>query len=339
MYKASSLTLAMVLAGCTTLGNPHPESDVSAALKQHDYTRAAAIIEQTKPGHPEYPVLQEQYPGIRQASKAYRQHIILQAQELGRNQQWDDAFTLLNENRDKVLNPAAIDELSTALSSQEERQLNQLLAERRQAQAVAMLAHDRLEQQLADFHAPHAKQERQDLAEERQQLIQDLTTLGEYFGEREQWMLARDLLRSAHQLAPQAEPSPVLAQAQQVLNNEEQRARAKRNLALQTQAEQLMSRYQRNGQLQSLLAARAFLNRHPGNPALASHRKRLEQWCRRRFAEEMNTGEALYARGQYREAYRIWKQVAPLYPDNEELNKKLERSQRVLSNLRSLQQS
>ncbi|KZZ23151.1 hypothetical protein A3754_03465, partial [Alcanivorax sp. HI0083] len=238
-----------------------------------------------------------------------------------------------------VLNPAAMDELSTALSTQEERQLNQLLAERRQAQAVAMLANDRLEQQLADFHAPHAKQERQKLAEERQQLIQDLTTLGEYFGEREQWMLARDLLRSAHQLAPQAKPSPVLAQAQQVLNNEEQRARAKRNLALQTQAEQLMSRYQRNGQLQSLLAARAFLNRHPGNPALASHRKRLEQWCRRRFAEEMNTGEALYARGQYREAYRIWKQVAPLYPDNEELNKKLERSQRVLSNLRSLQQS
>ena len=202
-----------------------------------------------------------------------------------------------------------------------------------------MLANDRLEQQLANFHAADAKQERQTLAEERQQLIQDLTTLGEYFGEREQWMLARDLLRSAHQLAPQTKPSPVLAQAQQVLNNEEQRARAKRNLALQTEAEQRMSRYQRNGQLQSLLAARAFLNRHPGNPALASHRKRLEQWCRRRFAEEMNTGEALYARGQYREAYRIWKQVAPLYPDNEELNKKLERSQRVLTNLRSLQQS
>ena len=53
----------------------------------------------------------------------------------------------------------------------------------------------------------------------------------------------------------------------------------------------------------------------------------------------MNTGEALYARGQYKEAYRIWKQVAPLYPNDEELNKKLERSRRVLTNLRSLQQS
>ena len=200
MYKASSLTLATVLAGCTTFGNPHPESDISAALEQHDYARAATIIEETKPGHPEYPALQEQYPGIRQASKAYRQHIIQQAQELGRNQQWEDAFTLLNKNRDKVLNPAAMDELSTALSTLEERQLNHLLAERRQAQATAMLAHDRLEQQLAAFHAPHAKQERQTLAEERQQLVQDLTTLGEYFGEREQWMQARDLLRSAHLL-------------------------------------------------------------------------------------------------------------------------------------------
>ena len=243
MYKASSLTLVTVLAGCTTFGNPHPESDISAALEQHDYARAAAIIEQTKPRHPEYPALQEQYPGIRQASKAYRQHIIQQAQELGRKQQWEDAFRLLDDNRDKVLNPAAMDELSAALTTLEERQLNQLLAERRQAQATAMLANDRLEQQLANFHAADAKQERQTLAEERQQLIQDLTTLGEYFGEREQWMLARDLLRSAHQLAPQTKPSPVLAQAQQVLNNEEQRARAKRNLALQTEAEQRMSRY------------------------------------------------------------------------------------------------
>jgi tetratricopeptide (TPR) repeat protein len=98
-----------------------------------------------------------------------------------------------------------------------------------------------------------------------------------------------------------------------------------------------MARYQRNGQLDSLLAARSFLNKHQNNPALADHQKRLEQWARRRFSEEMNTGEALYARGQYREAYRIWKQVAPLYPDNEELNKKLERSRRVLANLRSLQ--
>ena len=86
-----------------------------------------------------------------------------------------------------------------------------------------------------------------------------------------------------------------------------------------------------------MLAARHFLSQHQGNPVLAGHRERLEQWARRRFAEEMNTGEALYARGQYREAYRIWKQVAPLYPDNEELNKKLERSRRVLANLRSLQ--
>ena len=48
MYKASSLTLATVLAGCTTFANLHPENDVSAALEQHDYAKAAQIIEQTE---------------------------------------------------------------------------------------------------------------------------------------------------------------------------------------------------------------------------------------------------------------------------------------------------
>ncbi|MGK0393694.1 MULTISPECIES: hypothetical protein [unclassified Alcanivorax] len=338
VYKASSLTLATVLAGCTTFANLHPENDVSAALEQHDYAKAAQIIEQTDPKHPQYAILQEQYAGVRLASQEYRLHVVQQAEELARKQQWDAAFTLLETNRDKVLDSSAIDELRNTLVPMEARQLNPLLAERRQAQAQALLSNKDLALHLADFHALAAKQERQALAEERELLIADLTTLGNYFADQEQWVQARNLLRYAHQLAPEAEPAPKLAQAQQVLNNEQRRARAKRNRALQAEAEQLMTRYQRNGQLQSLLSARAFLNQQKNNPALASHRKRLEQWCRRRFAEEINTGEALYAHGQYREAYRIWKQIAPLYPDNEELNKKLERSERVLNNLRDLEQ-
>ncbi|MCG8393649.1 MAG: hypothetical protein MI745_11265 [Pseudomonadales bacterium] len=337
MRKATSLALASLISGCATLGNP--ERDVSEALVDNNYARAAAIIEDTSPKHEQYPLLQEQYKGVLQASETYRQHLIQEAEALGRQQRWADAFALLESHRDKVVEPSAIDELIASLAILEGRQLNQLMADRRSAQAEAMLDNPELANTLGQFHDARAKAELQRLQEERALLVQDLTRLGEYFADQQQWAPARDLLRHAYQLAPDQPPSPSLAKAQEILNNADKRARAKRNRALQTEAEQLMARYQRNGQLQSLLAARQFLDRHRDNPALADHRKRLEQWSRRRFAEEMNTGEALYARGQYREAYRIWKQVAPLYPNDEELNKKLERTQRVLDNLRSLQQS
>ena len=338
MHKASSLLLAAsLISGCASLGNP--EQDVIAALDEQDYARAIQVINETPESHDQYPLLQEQYAGILQASEEYRQHLMQEAEAYGRRQQWADAFALLEANRSKVVAPYAIDELTASLAILEGRQLNELLADRRSAQAQAMLKSTQLSETLASFHDPRAVKEKQRLDAEFERLRSDLTRLGEYFAEQQKWAQARDLLRYAHQLAPDQPPSPQLARAQQVLNNADQRARAKRNQALQTEAEQLMARYQRDGTMDSLLAARHFLDKHKSNPTLDQHRDRLEQWSRRRFNEEMNTGEALYARGQYKEAYRIWKQLAPLYPNDEELNKKLERSRRVLSNLKSLQQS
>lgn len=338
MHKASSLLLAAsVISGCASLGNP--EEEVIAALDEKNYARAIEVINATPESHQQYPLLQEQYAGILQASDEYRQHLMQEAEAYGRRQEWANAFTLLEENRAKVIAPYAIDELTASLAILEGRQLNELLADRRAEQAEAMLENTQLSDTLANFHDSRAVAEKQRLDEERELLVADLNRLGEYFAEQQKWHQARDLLRYAQQLAPDQEPSPQLAKAQQVLNNADQRARAKRNQALQTEAEQLMARYQRNGTMDSLLAARRFLDQHNSNPVLSKHRDRLEQWSRRRFNEEMNTGEALYARGQYKEAYRIWKQLAPLYPNDEELNKKLERSRRVLSNLKSLQQS
>ena len=340
MLKANSLGLLAATAlvtGCASLGNP--EKKVISALEEQNYARAIDVIEATPPTHKQHALLQEQYAGILQASEEYRQHLMQEAETFGRRQQWDNAFSVLESNRDKVVSPYAIDELTASLAILEGRQLNELLAERRTEQARAMLENARLSETLANFHDSRALAEKQRLDAERELLVADLNRLGEYFAEEQKWMQARDLLRYAHQLAPDQPPSPQLAKAQQILNNADQRARAKRNQALQTEAEQLMAQYQRNGSMDSLLAARRFLDRHRNNPTLASHRQRLEQWSRRRFNEEMNTGEALYARGQYKEAYRIWKQLAPLYPNDEELNKKLERSRRVLSNLKSLQQS
>nr|WP_281502364.1 hypothetical protein [Alcanivorax sp. S6407] len=328
---------ASVLGGCASLGNP--EQKVIAALEDQNYARAIEVIDDTPESHKQYALLQEQYAGILQASDEYRQHLVQEAEAYGRHQEWASAFELLESNRDKVVAPYAIDELTATLAILEGRQLNELLAERRAEQAEAMLESTQLSETLAKFRDSRAVAEKQRLDEERELLVADLKRLGEYFAEQQKWMQARDLLRYAHQLAPDQDPSPQLAKAQQVLNNADQRARAKRNQGLQAEAEQLMARYQRDGSMDSLLAARRFLNRHSNNNVLDKHRERLEQWSRRRFNEEMNTGEALYARGQYKEAYRIWKQLAPLYPNDEELNKKLERSRRVLSNLKSLQQS
>ncbi|MED5433210.1 MAG: hypothetical protein VX920_12795, partial [Pseudomonadota bacterium] len=93
MHKASSLLCALAFSGCATLGNP--EQDVSDALAEHDYARAASIVDNTSPKHAQYELLQTQYEGILLASKEYRQRLVIEAEALGRKQQWDNAFALL----------------------------------------------------------------------------------------------------------------------------------------------------------------------------------------------------------------------------------------------------
>ena len=52
---------------------------------------------------------------------------------------------------------------------------------------------DLMTEKLSGFHLPKAKRERQQLAEERRYVVEDMTRLGEYFAQRRQWLLARDL--------------------------------------------------------------------------------------------------------------------------------------------------
>ncbi|EKF74449.1 hypothetical protein A11A3_08510 [Alcanivorax hongdengensis A-11-3] len=340
MRKSSLLLATLLTAGCHTLINlGNQQQKVEEALARDDFATAAAIIEHTGSDHPQYAALQEQYPDIRQASQAYRTRAEHDALALSRDKQWQQAFDLIDSTIAQVVDPTSLQALRESLQAKQAAQLNQLLAERRLAQARALLLQPTLDKTLAQYSDPAARREVTQLEQERKQLIADLNHLGEYYADRQHWQQTRELLDTAHRLAP-GEPTPeLLSRARSILNNEQQQAKARQNNALQAKAESLMATYQDSGQLKDLLAARAFLNSHRGNDALVQQRARTEQWCRRRFDEEMNTGEALYARGQYREAYRIWKQVQPLYPDNVELNKKLERSQRVLNNLRTLKDS
>ncbi|MDX1803041.1 MAG: hypothetical protein R3292_03095 [Alcanivorax sp.] len=337
--RNASLLLLGTLAGCSLLQPGSREDRVSNALSEQDYAKAIEIINSTNEKDPQYPLLQQQYPGVLQANEQYRKQIQHQALALGRQHHWQQAFTLIDDAEPRIADPASLEELRGTLQSREQREFHQLLAERRLAQAQAWLAHPKLSEQLSGFQAPNARKEAKQLEDEKQQLVQDLIALGNEQAEQQHWHQARDLLAAAHQLTPEQPAEPMLTKARRILNNAEQKADARRNQDLQQHAEALMSQYQESGQLEDLLAIRSFLAKHRGNSALAKQRQRTEQWSRRRFAEEMNTGEALYARGQYREAYRVWKQVKPLYPDNVELNKKLERSRRVLNNLRSLKQS
>lgn len=326
----------LLLSGCSLLPvSSDPAQRIDAALSEHRYAAALAIIDSTEATQPNYPALQARRGEIVQASRRYRGEVLRQARRLADDEQWEDAYALLVRAAPLVLESEPIDTLGEQLKEQEAAALRERLTRWYLALGQALLSSGRVDQALAPFHVPEAEMATAEWHRLRHRTTAALTELGHFYADQRQWEAASRTLEMAQQLSPERPLPQALTLARQAIDSARNQQQTARENAHRKTAQELVARYQDSESLDDLLAARTFLLRYPG-PDLAPLRQRVERWCQQRLADAMARGEALYARGEYRTAYRLWQQVAPLEPDNAELNSKLERSRRVLENLRTL---
>ncbi|MBL7252309.1 hypothetical protein ACLD02_18725 [Alloalcanivorax sp. C16-2] len=338
MPRLTALAGAVLLSGCAALSSFNDPADrVGDALKAQDYRRALAVIDEADEGHPRHALLMEQREGVLQASREYRDQALDQARALAEREQWQEVHQVLRQARERVVDPEPVTELMEQLDDQREARLRALLSRDYLAEARALLSTPDLDQALLPYQDPRARQARQRRMALREELHRELLAMGNDYAEAGRWPQALEALETAHRLAPDTAAPEALGKARQVLHSARDRARDARDRAHRKEAEALVEGYRESGRLDDLLAARAFLLQHQ-DPQLDALRDRVESWSRQRFQRAMARGEALYAEGDYQAANRLWRSVAPLDPDNPELLKKLERSRKVLNNLRSLEQ-
>jgi len=303
------LGAVLILPGCASLlPFSDPADRVGDALQEHRYRDALDIIDRTDQSHPQYGLLTEQRQGVLQASREYRQERLALARDLSAREDWGQAYQLLEDTGDRVAEPEPVNSLLAQLREREARALRERLNQWYLAQAKALLDTDELDRDLAHHDDRRAAR-----------------TLDQR---------AR-LLEMAQRLTPDRSQPASLKRARKTLDSARDRARDARQETRYQHAEALISRYQQTGRLEDLLAARTYLAQHDDG-YLDTMREQVKRWSQDRFARTMAQGEALYAKGEYRAAHQLWQRVAPLDPENVELQKKLERSERVIRNLESL---
>ena len=101
-------------------------------------------------------------------------------------------------------------------------------------------------------------------------------------------------------------------------------------------ADALIEAYRKSDTIKDLVAARNYLQQNNRDGALDEVASGLESLCRQRFNEGIRKGDNFYASGNYPQAEKVWLEVSPLYPGDNELSGKLERVRRVLGNLQNL---
>jgi tetratricopeptide (TPR) repeat protein len=330
------LGVILILPGCAALTPfSDPADRVGDALQEHRYRDALAIIDRTDPDHPQHGLLTEQRQGVLQASQEYRQEQLAVARDLSAREAWEQAYRLLEDTGDRVAEPEPVNALLAQLREREARALRERLNRWYLAQARALLDTDELDQELVHHQDRRAARILEQRARLRQQASDGLTELGDAYADQAQWRQALVSLEMAQRLTPDRSQPASLKRARKTLDSARDRARDARQETRYQHAQDLISRYQETGRLEDLLAARTYLAQHDGG-YLDTMREQVKRWSQDRFARAMALGEALYAKGEYRAAHQLWQQVAPLDPGNVELQKKLERSERVIRNLESL---
>lgn len=330
------LVLTALLGGCASWQLlQSPDQRVTGDLKAHRYADALRVIDDTDPGNPGYPALKKQRPVVIKASQDYRHHALTRAGALADKGQWRQAFTVLQDARDRVVDPKPVDALLKQLHERERDDLRKLLADWYLAQAQALLQTDKLDTALKGHPGDQARETLKDRQQLRGRLTGELTRLGDDFADQGHWQSAYQTLQTAQRLNPRGNRSATLERARETLNRAQSRAQSARLQSHREQARALIKQYQKSGRLDDLLAARTYLLQYPDDD-LSEQRQQVDQWCQQRFKVEVAHGDALYARGRYQAAYQQWQRAEPLDPDNKDLKKKLARARRVLENLRNL---
>lgn len=333
---ALGLGAVLILPGCASfMPFSDPVDQVDVALQEHRYRDALTIIDRTGESHPQYGLLTEQRQGVLQASQEYRQEQLARARDLSAQEDWRQAYQVLEDTGDRVAKPEPVSAMLEQLHKQEERALHARLNQWYLAQAKALLDTGQLDLALAHHHDRRAMRILDQRTRLREQVSDGLTELGDAYADQALWRQALVSLEMAQRLTPNRTQPASLKRARKTLDSARDRARDARQEARFQHAETLISGYQKTGRLEDLLAARTYLAQHD-DAYLDTMREQVQSWSQDRLARTMAQGEALYAKGEYRAAYQLWQRVAPLDPENVELQKKLERSERVIKNLESL---
>ena len=330
--------LPLVLGGCTLLRPAEdPVVRLDKSIEARDYNTAWHIAAQIDRDQAS-PELRQRLDTLDQDIIRFERTRITRARQLANAGQWREALDSLDQARTHWAHGYAIPD---ARADIDQRQLRELLATRSR---LLISEAEWLEQQqnaasdLARFADPSAALLDQRLSQRRAELVDELIMLGEWHLTAGDAALARNTLRAAHRLTPDAPAHPQLQEAEQVLASSTREAQQRRSATLQREARARLTRYERSGAIEDLLAARDYIHQHRQRGNLQQEATRVDALCRERFDRDLARGDALYASGDYQGAYRHWSAAAPLMPGDKELEKKLERTRRVLTSLEQLRQ-
>ena len=333
------LLLSLAQTGCVRHAAPDEDlvSQVSAARAEGDLKRALDLTGRAADTHPQHGDMQRARTQILRDIETRQKQRIQEADALASSGRWQEAFALLETLQREWRQSELIASARHELENRQNNRLKQLQADLLVAEGNWLRSQHSQIGQLTTLADGGAQRLATQLAQRRSEVVASLNALGQHFGTLQDWSRTRDLLDLARQLSDSGQRDPLLAEAEQRLASAAHRQERAASQRARQQGESLLERYRTSRTIEDLVAARDYLQRHNRDGRLDDIASRLESLSRERFRQGLRQGDNRYASGDYAGARQAWREIAPLYPEDNDLGSRLDRVDRVLQNLQRLE--
>ncbi len=345
-----TLAIGLQLLGCANIHAVRPDvgKQIEQWVQEDEYGKALETIDAVKPKHPDYALLQRQRPQIERAARDYEMAVLREGRRLMQAEQWQPALDIYDEGLKKMPQSNGIREAHEAFLDERAAYLDQLNTKLLISKGQQLIRDRPVHEEIAKV-TPKSYFARRNLERQQEETVRtaaELYVCGAQALDAGDTYLAHRCLKLAHALAPTKESETLLAKAKRLQSSAEgkkQRAKKRkldRNRARKT--DELLTAYKKAYAAQDLLLARDLLEDaaalQPDHAEIQRLGPQLDAAIYKEVKAGIEEGRKQYTMGHIQEALAIWTPLLRLDPDNKQLNEHIDRAQRVLDNLREIEQ-
>jgi tetratricopeptide (TPR) repeat protein len=349
-YGLIALLSALLSAGgCASYYASRGEVEplIDELVAEQRYALALQTIEALRDDHPERAALEARSPRIRAAGDAHERTVLRAARGEAEAERFQPAIDRLAAAQSQVPDPARVTALLEALRAEqrdylERLQLRQLLGQAEQLARALVIQREMIE--LAPRNRA-LRRTLEDLEREAGRLGQRLGRCAETANAEGDRRLARRCLSLAGQLRPDAETAQALDRLDEAFRDDAlargREEALRRAVDIRRQFDDLIAAHDQALEAGRLSSARELLEQaaelRPGDASLMQRETRFRALVDERVAAGLEAGKSRYAVGDIAGALEVWLPLLRVDPGHAELNRRVERAQRVLRNLRAIE--
>lgn len=342
--------LLLQLTACASLHALRPDitEQVDEWVVEHEYARAIATIEAVSPKREHYQQLQARLPEIRRRAERYESELVQEALRLATEQHWQEALDVIDLGLERVPDGERLQATRDQVLSERDDYLATLNTRLLINHAEQLIRDIPVRNEIAEI-VPRdhtARSARDDAQRDAATVAEKLLACGRRAREQSENYLALRCLRLSVELAPSDDARAALAEVESTARRREGAVQAKRRQRLakekEAQRDALISAYKIAFAKGDLTSARRDLEAAaalaPADREILSLESELTLAIDEQVQEGIERGRRRYILGDIQGALETWTPLLELDPGNKKLQEHIDRAQRVLRNLKELEE-